>query len=909
METISHSHPILRFGVFEVDLRTSELHRHGVRIRLEEQPFQILSVLLESPGELVTREDLRRRLWSADTFVDFDRGLNKAISKLRLALGDSAENPRFIETLHRRGYRFIAPVQHADKKGDSAMHQSAPSIEQPIPPSLPKVVEHPEPVRQRTARNLNALAAAIAVAAVIISVPFYLHWRQSTAFGSSTPNPMVPRRSVAVLGFKNLSRSADQAWISTALSDWLTTELSAGEQLRTIPAESVARMKIELSLPDTESLSSASLSRIGNNLGTDLVIVGSYADMGGRYADRQVRLDLRLQNTRSGETLDAISETGSEAHLFELVSHAGEHLRRKLRVEAITGRQAAEIAVALPGNHDAAKLYSEGQSKLRVFDALAARDLFEKAVSIEPTFALSHAALAEAWATLGYDENARAEAKRAYDLSNNLPRAERLLVEGRYYETSKNWDKAIQIYRALFAFFPDSLDYGLALAQAQVNSGTGKDALETVDALKKLPPPLGDDPRLDLAEARAAESLGDFKMDLAATSKAAEKAKALGASLLLAQAEADRAWALDNLGPLEDALRSARVSQHLFAAAGDKRGEAQAATVGAIALGLQGDTLGAKRVYEQSLAIYREMGDKRGVGVELNNIADQLLSLGDPIGARREFEESLDTYREIGHQDGVAMAKSNLGGVLLELGDSEGARKMYEESLEICRKIGDRSKAAGDLAGFGAVTRTAGELEQARTYLAGAMSEFVNIGDKSSAAEVEISLAEVLLDQKKISEAVKMAGSAADEFGREKAPRDEALAEGVLARALLAQGDVAEAQKAIQAATALSQKFHDRQVELSVDVNAARVRVAAGSARERATAVNHLQKVLAEATRRGFVSASLDVRLALGEIEIASDNRSARNNLETLRKDANEKGFRWIAQQANAALQQASLHQ
>jgi tetratricopeptide (TPR) repeat protein len=309
------------------------------------------------------------------------------------------------------------------------------------------------------------------------------------------------------------------------------------------------------------------------------------------------------------------------------------------------------------------------------------------------------------------------------------------------------------------------------------------------------------------------------------------------------------------------------------------------------------------------LAIYREMADKRGVAVELNNIADQLLSMGDPIGARKTFEESLGTYREIGHQDGVAMSKSNLGGLLLELGDSEGARKMYEESLEICRKIGDRSKAAGDLAGIGTVMRTAGELDRARKYLSDAMSEFVNIGDRSSAAEVEISLAEILIDQHNVSESVGMARSAAEEFEREKAPRDESLAESVLARALLAQGEVAEAQKAIQTATALSHKFHDRQVELSVEVNAARVRVAAGSARERATAVDHLQQVLAEATRRGFVNGSLEVRLALGEIELASDKRSARSNLETLQKDANERGFRWIAQQANAALRQVSIHQ
>jgi DNA-binding winged helix-turn-helix (wHTH) protein len=102
---------VLRFGVFEVDLQEGELRKNGIRIKLQEQPFQILLILVERHGELVTREELRQRLWPADTFVDFDHSLNSAIKKLREALGDQAENPRFIETLHRRGYRFIAPVE------------------------------------------------------------------------------------------------------------------------------------------------------------------------------------------------------------------------------------------------------------------------------------------------------------------------------------------------------------------------------------------------------------------------------------------------------------------------------------------------------------------------------------------------------------------------------------------------------------------------------------------------------------------------------------------------------------------------------------------------------------------------------------------------------------------------------
>jgi DNA-binding winged helix-turn-helix (wHTH) protein len=114
---VSSGSPVIQFGVFEVDLRAGELRRNGVKVRLQDQPFQILAMLLERPSEIVTREQLRSRLWPADTFVDFDHSLNAAVRRLRDALGDAAENPRFVETIARRGYRFLAPLNGAATRG------------------------------------------------------------------------------------------------------------------------------------------------------------------------------------------------------------------------------------------------------------------------------------------------------------------------------------------------------------------------------------------------------------------------------------------------------------------------------------------------------------------------------------------------------------------------------------------------------------------------------------------------------------------------------------------------------------------------------------------------------------------------------------------------------------------------
>src|SRR5262249_50542377 len=149
--------------------------------------------------------------------------------------------------------------------------------------------------------------------------------------------------------------------------------------------------------------------------------------------------------------------------------------------------------------------------KLHLFNALGARELLERAVLEDPNHALAHSALSLAWARLGYDAKAQEEAKKAFDLRASLSREERLRVEGRYRETTNEWNKAVAIYQTLRDFFPDNVDHGLQLVRAQISAGQGKAALATAESLSRLPPPARDDPEIPLAEAEAAYSLSDFK--------------------------------------------------------------------------------------------------------------------------------------------------------------------------------------------------------------------------------------------------------------------------------------------------------------------------------------------------------------------------------------------------------------
>lgn len=911
-----------RFGVFEVDLRAAELRKRGVRIKLQEQPFRILSLLLEHPGELVTREELREQLWPAHTFVDFDRSLNKAMTKLRSALADSAESPRYVETIPRHGYRFLAFVQtdqDGSENGVSRPHdfrspsavrvanRPSKNLEIDTKSAASGIAENAATASAFETGNLwqrlrarRFYLAACAVLALLTAFA-YLRMHQPVVLGGS-PSTVSPRRSVAVLGFKNLSGDMQEAWLSTAFSDWLMTELTAGEQLRAIPGESVARMKMELALPDVDSLSGESLARIRKNLGTDFVVVGAYAAVGGK-SDGQIRLDLRLQDTRSGETTDAISEIGTESHLLDLVSRAGEHLRQKLGVRAVTSEEAAEVAIALPSKSETAKLYSQGLTKLRVFDALAARDLLLKAVATEPDYALSHSELASAWAQLGYDENAKKEAKKAFDLSSNLSRAERLLVEGRYREMSIEWGKAIEIYRALVDFFPDNLDYGLALANAQLGANQWKEVLDTIATLRTLPPPLRDNPQIDLVENDAARALGDNKRAEMALARAAEKAQVAGASLLLAKARREQAWLYENSGRQDQVEGAIREAKQLYLAANDRRGVAQAATLEGIALERQGDYWGAKRKYEESLAIYRETGNRLSVSSEYDNLGDVVLYLGDLAGARRNYAEALSIYRDMGDQNGVALVTLGLGDVFLAQGKHSEAKRRYSEALEICRKLGNRSREASALSSLAKVQRMEGDTLEARRNAAEAIAKFQEVGDKVEVAHVRLQVAEMSLDEGKNVPAATAARGAETIFEEAKAGRYAAEAKLILAQALLAQGQLDDARKTIGQVMAIAKASHNSQLELAGSITQAVAQSASGKPADVSEIWTRLNGLVAEASTAGFSELALEASLALGEIELRTGKLSAgRARLEALRKESGDDGVLLVSLKASEAL-------
>ena len=786
-----------------------------------------------------------------------------------------------------------------------------------------------------------AAVAALLAAAVLIGVLIRLAVRRPISPGEPSGGVQKiasARRSIAVLGLRNLTGRVEAAWLAVALAEMLTSELGAGEAVRTIPGEAVARTCAELAIADFNSLARDTLLRIRERLGSDLLVLGSFTALGDK-AGGQIRLDLRLQDTSLGETVASVSETGVEASLFDLVSRTGSQLRQKLGLGDPTAAERKAVRASLPQGQEAARLYAEGLERLRLFDALGARGPLEKARALDPKHAFTRAALADVWAMLGYDAKAQEEAKNAMDLSAALSRQERLSIEGRYREATTEWDEAAEIYKTLFEFFPDSLDYGLRLASVLESGGKGKESLATLDALRRLPPPAGRDPRIDLQEAVTCRYLSESQRGREAASRAANTALAQGSSHLLARARFEEGSNLQNLGRMDEAITALEEAERLFREAGDLQGMAGSMNNRALVLAGRGDlaateklsnealaayrsignksgealmegNLGnveyfrgnlaeARRRWEQTLPTYMEINDKDGAARMLNNIASVLGEQGDLQNARVMFERALALYREIGHKSGVGSALGNIARIRHEQGDLAAAERTFEESLAIWRETGDKDYAASIVQDFGRLLRDKGEPARARDAFEEALALRLDMKQEGEAADMRLAILGLDVDEGRAGAAEPEARDLLATFRRLESTDGEASARILLARieAVLGRFDVTRDEA--RQASALAAKSQNRSFRLSLTIEGARL---LGTTREeeRTASLESLAKAQAEAA--GMIPLLFEARLAQAEIEARWAPAQGRPLLLQLKKDAESQGFKGVAARAEAAL-------
>ena len=368
----------LRFGVFEVDLRAGELTKRGMRIRLQEQPFLLLAMLLEKPGELVTREELRERLWP-QTVIDFDQGLNKAVNKIRDALGDSAENPRFVETVARRGYRFLADVTPIDTAADG---QSGGETEGLAPTADTRRVELADagvppqpPPRPRPWIGFGVGFALVLVAS--LSWIFYSHSQSSSTI-----------RSLAVLPLASLSGDASQDYFADGMTDALIADLGQISALRVISRTSAMTYKgVRKPLPE-----------IARELNVQAVVEGTVVRSGER-----VRITAQLIQVPDEKHLWAQSYETDLQDTLTLQNSLARAIAQQIQV-TLNPEEEAALGNAKKVNPEAYEAYLKGRYfwNKRTGEALKnAIDYFEHAIGTDPGYARAYSGLADSYALLG----------------------------------------------------------------------------------------------------------------------------------------------------------------------------------------------------------------------------------------------------------------------------------------------------------------------------------------------------------------------------------------------------------------------------------------------------------------------------------------------------------------------------
>lgn len=404
METLRHT-SVLRFGIYEVDPRTGELRKGGIKIRVQHQPLKLLEILLEHPGEVVTREDLRSRIWPDQSFGDFDQAVNIAIAKLRGVLGDSADNPRFIETIPRRGYRFIAEVAVLPR--DSG--KPRPAQEVAGSRDAAAVAEPAWP--RRLLEQLSWKIVGSGVVLLVVLAAAIDRWRNSPA--SASPSP--PIRSLAVLPLENLSGAQD--YFADGMTDELITNLAQIGALRVISRTSVMPYK-DARKP---------LPLVARELKVDAIVEGTVMRSGN-----QVRITAQLIQASADKHLWAESYQGDLRDTLSLQKQVASAIADKIRIK-LTPQEQAVLQTATVVDPEAYEDYLKGRFFFNKRNSNErAQWYFQQAIEKDPSYAPPYTGLADIYLLSDNPRLARESLQKALQLDNQLAGAHNSLAESLY---------------------------------------------------------------------------------------------------------------------------------------------------------------------------------------------------------------------------------------------------------------------------------------------------------------------------------------------------------------------------------------------------------------------------------------------------------------------------------------------
>ena len=476
---------LIRFGIFEADLNAGELRKGGSRIRLQEQPFQILAMLLERPGQIITREELRSRLWSGDTFVDFEHGVNSGVARLREALGDSADSPRYIETLPRRGYRLIVsvdgapqaqapaqPVTLAPAAANPGVSPDAPTASEVAAVSAAPAVRPAASAKQSAARRWFALAA---LAVILLSIGGYFYLRPAHALSETD--------SIVLAEFTN--STADPVF-DTTLRQALAVKLVDSPFLNIIPDERMHDTLRFMGRPPDERLTTATAREVCQRLSAKAMLAGSITQLDDHYS-----LLLEATNCATGDSLArAGAEATGKGGVLKALDKVTTDIRRKLG-ESLSSIQKNDVPIeqATTTSLEALKSFSLGQAARNRGMELDSIPYFQHAIELDPNFAMAYAVLGQAYANTGQNALSIDYTQKAFDRRQRASERENLYISSHYYENvTCDLDRTAQIYELWRSTYPRDVIPNTNLASIYLVLGQPEKALTALTAAKNLDP-------------------------------------------------------------------------------------------------------------------------------------------------------------------------------------------------------------------------------------------------------------------------------------------------------------------------------------------------------------------------------------------------------------------------------------
>lgn len=459
---------VIRFGRFELDTSSGELTNGGVRIPLQDQPFQILKLLTDRPGEIVTREDIRNQLWRDDTVVEFENAVNAAIKKLRIALGDSAEEPRYVETLRRRGYRLMVPLEQSSAPGTAEPTE----LEAEAKPVSNPAAEIPNRHRWRVPVSIATLLALFGLG--------YGYVRHATH-----PVPKLSDRDTIVLA--DFENKTNDPVFSETLRQGLTVQLDQSPFLSLISDERIQQVLALMGKPAGTALTPSTALEVCQRTGSTAVLEGSIASLGSQYV-----LWLRAKNCRTGEVIDEEQmQAARKEEVLNTLSRVASRFRSRAGETLTTiDKLDTPLAEATTPSLEALKAYSTGFKVLTASGSAAAVPLYKRAAEIDPQFAMAYAMLGRLYADIAESGLSAENTSKAWQLRSHANDRERFFIDASYQMlVTGDLEKARLVCEAWEQTYPREPNVHGFLAGA-IYPGLGKyeDALEEARKMLDLEP-------------------------------------------------------------------------------------------------------------------------------------------------------------------------------------------------------------------------------------------------------------------------------------------------------------------------------------------------------------------------------------------------------------------------------------